>query len=171
MKDTINFITEGADVKRYHTVRTLAEETVGHHSHGVAMFCLLLKPEASRSLIMAALFHDLAEHKTGDIPSPAKREFDLGNKLAVLESMLMENVGIIMPNLSCEDSRVLKLADSLQGLHFSLRDAFLGNVKMYTVADRYISYINELKPTPSELEVFESVIQSANPDYAEVLGL
>ena len=68
MKHTLDFILAGSEVKRYHTVTTLVSETVGHHSHGVAMMCLMFDPMASRQLLMAALFHDLAEHQTGDIP-------------------------------------------------------------------------------------------------------
>ena len=45
MKQTLDFILAGSDVKRYHTVTTLVSETVGHHSHGVAMLCLLFNPD------------------------------------------------------------------------------------------------------------------------------
>ena len=140
MIETIKFITSGAAVKRYHTVTTLTQETVGHHSHVVAMFTLLLKPDASRSLLMAALFHDLAEHQTGDIPSPSKREFGIGNKIEILEHELMASVGIIMPKLSDEEARILKLADIMQGLFFCVRESYLGNRLMDEIGERYFKY-------------------------------
>ena len=81
MKNTLEFIATGAEVTRYHTVFTINKETVGHHSHGVAMMVLMIKPDASASLLKAALCHDLSEQVVGDIPSPAKRRFDLGKRL------------------------------------------------------------------------------------------
>ena len=32
---------------------------------------------------MAAMFHDLSEHKTGDIPSPAKKEYKITIKTTI----------------------------------------------------------------------------------------
>ena len=61
MRKKLEFILAGTEVTRYHTVRTLVQETVGHHSHGVAMLCLFLAPDASANLLKAALVHDLAE--------------------------------------------------------------------------------------------------------------
>ena len=82
MKESLDFILAGSEVLRYHTVTTLMRETVGHHSHGVACLTLLLNPNAGRELLTAALWHDLAEHQTGDIPSPAKREYGIGEQVA-----------------------------------------------------------------------------------------
>ena len=42
MRKRIEFFLDGAETERYHTIRTLQRETVGHHSHGVAMFVVLL---------------------------------------------------------------------------------------------------------------------------------
>ncbi len=144
MEQTLNFILDGSEVVRYHTITTLQRETVGHHSHGVAMLALVLEPLASRQLLMAALFHDLAEHKTGDIPSPAKREFGIGQKVEELEFRLMRESGIIMPELSPHEARVLKLADVAQGALFCLREARLGNSRILTVFERYMSYADEM---------------------------
>ena len=67
MRKTLDFILNGSEVKRFHTLTTHQLETVGHHSHGVACLTLMLNPDASRELIIAALFHDLAEQHTGDV--------------------------------------------------------------------------------------------------------
>jgi 5'-deoxynucleotidase YfbR-like HD superfamily hydrolase len=42
--------------------------TVGEHSHGVALLILRFFPNASKDLIAAALYHDLAELRVGDLP-------------------------------------------------------------------------------------------------------
>ena len=161
MKHTLDFILAGSEVKRYHTVTTLVSETVGHHSHGVGMLCLLFDPMASRQLLMAAMFHDLAEHQTGDIPSPAKREFGIGGKVDELEQRLMYAAGIVMPQLSAEDKRTLKLADVAQGALFCAREISLGNKRMRRVFDRYISYAEELILVGREREIFNMI-----KDYA-----
>ncbi len=161
MKDTLNFIIAGTEVTRYHTVTTLVKETVGHHSHGVAMLALLLNPMASRQVLMAALFHDLAEHQTGDIPSPAKRQFGIGDKVDELEHRLMRAAGIVMPELSPEDARTLKLADLAQGALFCARELSLGNSRMRTVLDRYLAYAQEMILVGRERELFHIIKEIA----------
>ena len=161
MKQTLDFILAGSEVKRYHTVTTLVSETVGHHSHGVAALCLLFDPLASRQLLMAALFHDLAEFQTGDIPSPAKREFGIGGKVDELELRLMTSAGIIMPHLNSEDKRTLKLSDVAQGALFCARELSLGNKRMRRIFDNYLSYADEMILVGREREIFNMI-----KDYA-----
>lgn len=161
MKDTLNFIIAGSEVTRYHTVTTLVKETVGHHSHGVAMLALLLNPLASRQVLMAALFHDLAEHQTGDIPSPAKRQFGIGDKVDELEHRLMRAAGIVMPELSPDDARTVKLADLAQGALFCVREISLGNSRMRAVLDRYLAYAQEMILVGRERELFNIIKELA----------
>lgn len=161
MKDTLNFIIAGSEVTRYHTVTTLVKETVGHHSHGVAMLALLLNPLASRQVLMAALFHDLAEHQTGDIPSPAKRQFGIGDKVDELEHRLMRAAGIVMPELTPDDARTVKLADLAQGALFCVREISLGNSRMRAVLDRYLAYAQEMILVGRERELFNIIKEIA----------
>lgn len=161
MKDTLNFIIAGSEVTRYHTVTTLVKETVGHHSHGVAMLALLLNPRASRQVLMAALFHDLAEHQTGDIPSPAKRQFGIGDKVDELEHRLMRAAGIVMPELTPDDARTVKLADLAQGALFCVREISLGNSRMRAVLDRYLAYAQEMILVGRERELFNIIKEIA----------
>ena len=157
MKNTLDFMLAGSDVKRYHTVTTLTSETVGHHSHGVALLCLLFDPKASRELLMSAMYHDLAEFQTGDIPSPAKREFGIGGKVDELEKRLMTAAGIETPYLTPAERRTLKLSDVAQGALFCAREISLGNKPMRRVFDRYLSYAEELMLVGREREIFNLV--------------
>lgn len=157
MKQTLDFIINGAEVKRYHTVKTHTQETVGHHSHGVATLCLLFDPNPSTSLLKAALLHDLTEQFTGDIPSPAKRELGIANDIGVLEKRLMQNAGISMPALSNNERRTLKLADIAHGALFCLKEMSMGNVDIRKVYDRYISYAEELNLEGREKEIFNLI--------------
>jgi 5'-deoxynucleotidase YfbR-like HD superfamily hydrolase len=162
MKDTIQFIAAGADVSRYHTVFTFNNETVGHHSHGVAMMVLMMKPDASASLLKAALYHDLAEQVVGDIPSPAKRQSGLGQHLDKLELAIIENAGIENPALTDEEARILKLADIAQGALFCAREIQLGNVRLIPVFTRYIVYASEKNLEGREAYLFNAIREIAN---------
>jgi len=161
MKDTIQFIAAGAEVTRYHTVFTFNNETVGHHSHGVAMMVLMMKPDASASLLKAALYHDLAEQVVGDIPSPAKRQFGLGERLDKLELAVIAEAGIENPKLTDEEARMLKLADIAQGALFCARELSLGNKRMRRIFDRYLSYAEELALVGREREIFNMIKEYA----------
>jgi 5'-deoxynucleotidase YfbR-like HD superfamily hydrolase len=162
MRNTVEFILAGAEVVRFHTVTTLQRETVGHHSHGVACLALLIDPEASRSLLLAALFHDLAEHQTGDIPSPAKREYGIGEQVDKLERRLMREASIAFPELSPEDARTLKLADIAHGALFCLREMSLGNRRMRAVYSRYMSYAHQMLLVGREKSLFNLIEEMSN---------
>lgn len=157
MKKTLEFLLAGAEVLRYHTVQTLQRETVGHHSHGVACLVLLLDPQASARLLRAALLHDLAEQHTGDIPSPAKREYGIGEQVEQLERRLMAEAGITYPQLGAADARTLKLADIAHGALFCLREMSLGNRRMRTVYDRYMSYAHQMLLKGVEWDLFNLI--------------
>lgn len=157
MKDALNFIMRGSEVSRYHTVVTIKGETVGHHSHGVACLVLILNQSASRNLMIAALLHDLSEQYTGDIPSPAKREFGIGAQVSELELLLMERVGIIFPTLSEEEKRVLKLADIAHGALFCVRELSMGNSNVAVVYDRYMAYAHNMGLSGTEERLFNLI--------------
>jgi len=157
MKDRIRFILAGSEVTRYHTIHTLQKETVGHHSHGVAMMCVLLSTGVlSAGLLMAALTHDLAEHQTGDIPSPAKREYGIGDQVSELEEKLLRSMNLDVL-LSKTDARILKLADIAQGALFCIREIELGNTGMHVVYNRYKSYAENMVLVGKEKELFDTI--------------
>ena len=159
MKDKLKFIQAGSEVTRYHTVKTLTQETVGHHSHGVAMICIMLMGcQVSADLLKAALCHDLAEHQLGDIPSPAKREYGIGEQVNELEDKLLNSVGLSV-QLTPDEATVLKLADIAQGALFCVREMELGNSGMKVVYERYRSYAEGFVLLGRERELFDIIHQ------------
>lgn len=158
MKNILEFITHGAEVKRYHTVNTLVTETVGHHSHGVALVCLVLDPFSSRSLITAALIHDLAEQQVGDIPSPAKRTLGFADKLDELEDRIVQQGMGWLPMLTPDEKRTLKLADIAQGALKCVREVQMGNGCMRVVLERYLSYAESMQLAEgNERKLFDTI--------------
>lgn len=156
----LEFMWRGGNVKRYHTERTLMEDTVGHHSYNVACIIMHLRPGASAALLRAALKHDMAEWKMGDMPAPAKRampdfiELDSGGPpykartfrevFAIREAELLELSGIATENLSDEEAWVLKLADSMDGMRFCIQERRMGNVGVTPIWENFRAYVAEL---------------------------
>lgn len=153
------FIREGGNVERFHTVRTIKPETVGHHSFLVAWFCWLLANEnPSVNLIMSALSHDLAEHIMGDVPSPTKRALDISEKLALVEAGHLGSAGLLF-ELTAKENRTLKIADIFSGMMFCIQERYMGNRVLVEVFLRYSSYLVKLKPLSSLEEDIDSLIQ------------
>ena len=157
MKDQLGFLVDGANVRRYHTIPTLIPETVGHHSHMVALLVFMLVENPSKNLIFAALVHDLAEHQTGDIPSPSKRRFGIGEQVNEVESILLEESGWGYEELTNAECRALKIADLAQGAMYSAEEILRGNSRMKSVFDRYISYAEDLMLCGAETELFNQI--------------
>lgn len=154
---TLDFILNGAETKRFHTWPTLREDRVDSHAFRVAMICAVIAQSAepvngqglTLPLIMAALTHDLAEHKLGDLPAPAKRDMppmqdgmSFRTAWGLMElALLTENSLDWEPLLSEKEQHWLKLADAMDGALFCTRERMMGNKLMETPYHNFISYI------------------------------
>lgn len=113
--DAIRRIRRGAYVKRQHTYPIHGEDLVGRHSWGVAHLLDALNPTASKVLMRAALYHDVGEFYTGDVPGPAKRLN--GDAFRNALSSLQRNVDVRLGldfHLTIVESVWLKLCDALE---------------------------------------------------------
>jgi len=122
-------LREGGAVKRWHTITNVKEQTVAAHSWGVASIVLDLWPDCSNNLIRAALWHDIAELHTGDIPAPIKwedREFALA--CHNIEQRIQEQFSLFEELTEKEQTR-LKMADILELMWYCLDEIKLGNKK------------------------------------------
>ncbi len=108
--DPLAIVLRGGAVSRYHSEGAHAQQTVSEHTWRVQVILLHLWPQASRDLILAALYHDAAEGVSGDIPAPFKR---LVPGFAPLEKEIEVALGIHV-KLSPEDTARLKCADYLE---------------------------------------------------------
>jgi len=120
-------LREGGAVKRWHTVTNVKEQTVAAHSWGVASIVLDLWPNCSNNLIRAALWHDIAELRTGDIPAPIKWE-DKEFALAChnIEQRVQEQFDLF-EELTKEEQTHLKMADILELMWYCVDEIKLGN--------------------------------------------
>lgn len=155
--EQLDFIINGGETVRFHTWPVLRPQTVAEHSFHVAMLVSLMAgydaPGLSVPVLMAALTHDLAEHKTGDLPAPVKRA--VGEALGIPgfraawnaheESLLREVELDWEDKLSPMESHWLKLADAMQGALYCIRERMMGNKLIATPFTNFRSYIRNLE--------------------------
>lgn len=147
MKDvnSLQFLWAGGYTARYHGSRTLIPDTVGHHSYNVAVTVMYLRPDAPARLLRAALKHDAAEHKVGDMPAPAKRAIPgLREAFGHYEDKIMDEAGIPVEPLSPEEHWVLKLCDALDGMRFCIQERAMGNQLVGPIYAEFRKYVYEL---------------------------
>ena len=118
---------------------------------------LMVNRDYNPQIIWAALLHDMAEYRVGDVPSPSKREFGIAAQLDELEQRILRSEGFPMPALNPSEQRLLKLADIAQGALFCVQEMEMGNSKMRIVYDRYLSYAEAMVLVGVEKEMFESI--------------
>lgn len=159
MSKALKFMWEGGNTRRFHTVPTVLTDTVGHHSYNVACIIMHLRPDASAALLRAALKHDVAECRTGDMPAPVKRALPdyhsrpiPGDGSATFrevfdeyEDKVAKEHGVdIHEDLSTEDKWLLKFADALDGMRFCLQERKMGNMLMVTAYENFRAYTARL---------------------------
>ena len=71
--DRFTLLLRGGDVLRYHAEgRHLQPQSVAEHTWRMLVILLHLWPNSSKELILAVLYHDVAECYTGDFPRNSK---------------------------------------------------------------------------------------------------
>jgi 5'-deoxynucleotidase YfbR-like HD superfamily hydrolase len=102
-------------VERYHSVHGVQTQCCAEHVWGVLVILHHIWSDASRELLLAALYHDAAEVITGDIPAPTKRIPQVREGISDLETAFM--IRFRFPSetdISQEDHYRLKCADYLE---------------------------------------------------------
>src|SRR6266404_4694603 len=165
--DRIKFIVAGSTVKRFHTMDTIKEETVGHHSFLVA--CLVIELGGSFLDTAKALYHDLPEQVTGDLPSPLKAGEGFSDTFKDLEEVMFESHYIPSVERGGKDWRILKIADILSGILYCIREKELGNSRIEIALNNYLSYLENFSPfTGKELVVVNSVLHIVGKELYNV---
>lgn len=162
LRERIAFIRRGGEVERYHTERTLHENTVAEHSFNVAWLCSLmavnLDDGAKYRLLLAAMTHDLPEESIGDMPAPSKRRVGRAVFDSYEQSLLTYYALSYKSLLTAEMQRILKLADVMEGAFYCIGEAALGNRRIDNVFKNFREYISELNPSsPVELAIVDYI--------------
>lgn len=169
--EQLRFIRDAGETRRFHTFPVLRQQNNAEHGWHQAMLLWFIyggqEPGISMEMMMAALTSDMAEHKVGDIPSPAKRNMEQRLELKgaqtfrqawndMEQEILREQHLDWNHCLSVEQLRQLQLTDSMDGALYCIRERAMGNQLIVECFMNYISYIKALlgerpdPPLPSE---------------------
>ena len=154
----IKYLRNAAYIKRFHTVPAIGEsQTVSAHSWGVATLLNELFEDSSKELILAALYHDVAETLLGDMPATSKWTYpELAAAMQRAEEKAEATIGIEFA-LTGEEYMRLKLCDMLELIMFSAEQVKLGNHYFHSVYRNGTTYLKQK--------------YSRSPDYHKILDV
>lgn len=161
MKTLLTAFRAGGGVRRFHTARVICENTVAEHTFGV--MCILdaiYDGFVPSDVMRAALFHDIAEHKYGDIPGPVKRFLD-NDRLREAEAQYETSIGVHV-TLGGREQRILKFADNVDGFLFCHDEYMRGNKTLIKIASNYLEYINDGANTVAEYGIAMDIFARIN---------
>jgi len=171
-------IRRASEVKRLHTHPLLQEHyTNGQHSYGVAMLVDQLYPvikdefgmtsdsdDSDRlTMIQAALYHDVAEKWTGDIPGSFKAMQPIIKDVESSVSQDVLNQLNVDINLSEEKYFFLKCCDKLELLLFCMDERELGSKRLNHIIENLMVWFGERNDDlPIQIVDFLHEVLSAN---------
>lgn len=141
--ERVGNVRKAGYVKRFHTVQTIGDsQTVGAHSWGVATLINEVWPEASKSLLLAALYHDVAEVIIGDIPATTKWAYPaFAEAVARAEEDAERKLELVFV-LTEREKRQLKICDMLELVLYSHEQLRLGNHNFEDVRSNGITHLH-----------------------------
>lgn len=123
----------GGDVERYHSWPTIHRQNVADHSWNVARILLAIYPDADLTMVIEALFHDIGEVASGDMPYGVKDEYP-GLRDIMKRAEEKARISMAFPwgvpakkALPEELSALVKLADLIEMWEWGLREVCMGN--------------------------------------------
>lgn len=139
MSLTIHEQLRACHVKRWHIVQTSREQTLAEHSFAVAVIAGslaaamrwsdLLHDSGKLKLLQWSLAHDIIEVRTGDMPTPFKRDLEaVGGKGIVDKAedrVDSETMSAYRKIRGTEIESIVKLADQIEAIFF-LQDNGVG---------------------------------------------
>lgn len=136
-------VRQGGSVKRFHTWPTIGDQTVAAHTWGVLAIILAIEPNASGALLRRAIYHDLAEYDTGDVPSSAKwASMELKKMMDKVEDHFNHLHNFPGDEtLTDLEKDILKMADLMEMLWFCYEQYMIGNRGLIVVYARVVEAI------------------------------
>lgn len=174
---TLMYMREANQVKRYHTVSyTAIPDTVGHHTGNIIGILFFLFDDAPPlGVISNAMYHDVLELITGDIPSTMKWTDELFREiLNKLEEGLSKKMNIPTAKMSEQEGHLLRFADIMDLCLKSVDEIMVGNQMYYPVLANGLSYAghivrNELKGHVRATELFSALMMHPHINIVELI--
>lgn len=113
--DPLAIVFRAGRVERYHAEGLGIHQSVAEHTFRVVMLLHHLWPDSPRDIILAALYHDVAEGVFGDMPAPVKRMPSFRAAMSDAENDFYQHFGFrSAETLSPIDRHRLKVCDYLE---------------------------------------------------------
>lgn len=157
--EQLDFIRNAGETRRFHTFPVLRVQNIAEHSWHVTMLLYLIygqqEPGLTPTLMMAAMTHDAAEFKVGDLPAPAKRTMserlpvaDFRAEWDAMEQEILAGVQLDFEKfLEPHELEALKLCDALDGALYCVRERAMGNQLIAEPFHNFMNYVGSLMPT------------------------
>jgi 5'-deoxynucleotidase YfbR-like HD superfamily hydrolase len=150
--EKMRFLRQAAYVKRFHTL-PMGQQTIAHHSYGVAMIIQNFWPDCRKELLLAALYHDVPELVTGDTPAPFKwSKPELAATLHDFEERFLHEYEW-HHELTESEKRMLGIADTFDMILYCQEQIEMGNSTFMMVYQRGMAHLihtyqgtEEIKP-------------------------
>jgi 5'-deoxynucleotidase YfbR-like HD superfamily hydrolase len=153
-------------VLRFHAVPGMTKQTVAEHSWGVAVILIQILPEACGSVLRHALFHDIAEVETGDIPHPFKQKHLVINDYIKQEELnVFARYGIRQEWLTDRETHAIKIADCLDGMTYCVNRFQAGERAAAQPFETWMAFLEAYKP----LETFPKAVEYLDHLKSEML--
>ena len=152
----VQALRESSRVERFHTMPHHGSYTLGQHQYDMAMLLLVLKPDASKQLLVAVLTHDVGERWVGDVPATTKRlDPELAKRLEALEARCLKRMQLLDYHLALSEVERtwLQTLDRVELLLWSKDQAAMGNYAAVPVVKRLCAWLSEHK-IPAEVASF-----------------
>jgi 5'-deoxynucleotidase YfbR-like HD superfamily hydrolase len=136
-------VREASRVKRYAVDPIIGEDTVGHHSQGVAVLMIMFMGNPSKELLKAAITHDMAERWCGDLPAPFKwANQDFCGKHAEFEAIKLVELKFAW-QLNDYETAMLRIFDVLDAALFGYEQYHLGNKHGAKIFRKCFDWLNK----------------------------
>jgi 5'-deoxynucleotidase YfbR-like HD superfamily hydrolase len=174
---TLMYLREANHVKRYHTVAyTAIEDTVGHHTNNVVGLLFFLFDDAPPlGVISNALYHDVLELLTGDIPATAKwTDEQFAAALTKFEDKLAKNLGFPAAKMTDREGYLLKFADIMDLCFKCVDEIMVGNQAYFSVLINGLGFSrhllkSHLKDHVRAVELFAALMNHPHINIMELV--
>lgn len=170
-------IQAGCDVKRFHTLRLLQDETVGEHSFRCALFAdyiyTQITGKKSENVLRYMLLHDIPECDMGDVPFNTKdRDDDLSDALYQYEEeWIVNNVPFTSyiklmneSGMSSLESTVCHYVDRYDAVLKLIEEYKLGNSKVVPLIEKGFFQLDKLENDTLDLGILTSDLRDHYKD-------
>lgn len=128
--DSLETLLQASNVLRAHTRPALNRQTIGHHTFRVLILLDWVHYPFSMgyNLVRAALYHDVPEYHTGDIPGQIKASNQqLSDALDILEREFLTKHQMEIKDLSSIERYLLNICDRADLCYWSIEEVQMGN--------------------------------------------